>query len=255
MNTIEIGIQLADHCNLNCKGCLHFCYKSKKPYFYSVENYYNDLKRLKSFFDITTVRLYGGEPFLHPKLGDFINFTRCELPYAKICILSNGILIPSLPTEILDLIHITNTTICWSLYPIMTDSQINKICNLLKEHKVDVEINKIDTFYSCFRPEGDISPSFAFERCNGRNCHVMQDGKISVCPASLVAKNLEYFNIKCDMSDGLLDIYAPDLTTEKIIDFFSSPHSACRYCAAPSYYSWEQQNEVSDLNDWISKNR
>ena len=62
--TIEsIGIQIVDHCNLNCRGCLHFCHKGQEPYFYLAQQYQKDLKRLHEIVNINTIRIYGGEPY------------------------------------------------------------------------------------------------------------------------------------------------------------------------------------------------
>ncbi len=69
----------------------------------------------------------------------------------------------------------------------------------------------------------------------------------------MVAKIMVKFGFDNDISDGLLDIYDTALTGEQVAQFLRSPHSVCRFCTAPSYFSWQQQSGDAVLEDWISK--
>jgi len=248
----EFGVQVVDHCNLNCKGCLHFCYKGQTPYYYSTSQFETDIKRLHEFVNVRKFRFYGGEPLLHNNIADFIYVTKKEFPNAHLRILTNGLLLKKLNKNQLVTFRDLNVKIEWSVYPIFSKEKISEICCFLEKNEISYHLNYVKDFYICFHQEGDISPEFAYERCNGKNCHVLQDGKVSLCPAPMVEKIMKKFGFLGDISDGLLDLYSDDISTEKIKRFLDMPHRACSYCTAPRYFKWSEQKEDVSLSDWVA---
>lgn len=76
---MQIEFHLADHCNLNCKGCTHFSNLVKEPVLADYEQFRQDLRRLSGLFsNIYEIFLLGGEPLLNPDAGNFIwdHFTK-----------------------------------------------------------------------------------------------------------------------------------------------------------------------------------
>lgn len=64
------------HCNLNCKGCSGFS-NIHEPEFMTLELFEKHLLRLKElYWGIKYLKLFGGEPLLHPHLSKFIELTR-----------------------------------------------------------------------------------------------------------------------------------------------------------------------------------
>lgn len=249
----EMGVQIVDHCNLNCKGCLHFCHKDQNPYFYEPSRYERDLKQLTSFVDIDGIRIYGGEPLLHPELSKIIEISHKIAPNAQLKLYTNGLLLRTISKNLVFTLRKHGVTIIWSVYPVFDNEHFASIVKFLDAESLSFYAERTEKFYSCLRLEGDIDPQYAFERCNGRYCHIMQDGQISLCPAPMVAKTMRSFGFNFDLSDGLLDIYDKNITAQKIISFLNSPHSACSFCAAPNYFSWQPQLERVSLIDWVSK--
>ena len=248
----EMGIQLVDHCNLNCKGCLHFCHKGQEPYFYAPERYGRDLRRLTSLVTLGGIRIYGGEPLLHGELKRIIEISHEIMPDAVLRLFTNGLLLRSMSAELITALREHNVKIIWSVYPVFDDEMFVSTCNFLNEAGLMYQAERTQIFYACMRREGDIEPEYAFKRCNGKSCHVMQDGKISLCPAPMVAKIMTKFGFDHDVSDSLLDIYDTALTGEQVAEFLRSPHSVCRFCTAPSYFSWQQQSGYAAPEDWVS---
>jgi len=248
-----MGIQIVDHCNLNCKGCLHFCHKEQEPYFYAPNSYERDLLRLTSLVELGGIRIYGGEPLLHGELSRIIEISHEIVPDAKLKLLTNGLLLQSMSKTLTEVLREHNVKIVWSVYPIIDDKAFDATCKFLQTEGLTYQAERTDMFYACMRQEGDIDPEYAFARCNGKNCHLMQDGKISLCPAPMVAKIMLKFGFDGDISDSLLDIYNMALTGEQVAEFLRSPHSVCRFCTAPTYFSWQQQSGDVALEDWISK--
>lgn len=248
----EMGIQIVDHCNLNCKGCSHFCHEGQEPYFYTPERYERDLQRLTSLVTLGGIRIYGGEPLLHTELSRIITISHNIVPDAELRLFTNGLLLRSMPETLTVVLREHNVKVIWSVYPVFDDEAFAATCKFLQTAGLAYQAERTDKFYACMRQEGDIEPEYSFARCNGRNCHVMQDGKISLCPAPMVAKIMTKFGFNNDISDGLLNIYDTALTGEQVADFLRSPHSVCRFCTAPTYFSWHQQSGDATLEDWFS---
>jgi len=60
-----VELHLTDHCNLNCKGCGHYC-PLAPPQYADLQQYHSDMRRLRQLFrNVRTIRLMGGEPLLH----------------------------------------------------------------------------------------------------------------------------------------------------------------------------------------------
>lgn len=249
-----IGIPIVEHCNLNCKGCLHFCHHGQNHCFYNIEQFRQDLRRLHDFFyNITIIRLYGGEPLLHPLLADFIFSARKEFPNAQIELLTNGLLLDTLNTKILVALRKARIKICWSIYPIMSQNKVKTICCFLKQQKLEYSSNLVDTFYVCLNLKGNSLAADSFAKCNGKHCHILRNGKISTCPAPLIGHYINELGGNIDFTDGILDLNTQKLTSEQILTFLNLPHSACKYCGPPQYFSWQKQQDFITLDDWCIK--
>ena len=70
------------------------------PYFSNPEIISNETnikairKILEVVDEITIVRVLGGEPFLHPKLRDFIHFLVCSEKILNVQVVTNGTIAP-----------------------------------------------------------------------------------------------------------------------------------------------------------------
>ena len=128
----EMGIQIVDHCNLNCKGCLHFCHKGQKPYFYAPERYECDLRRLTSLVTLGGIRIYGGEPLLHTELSRIIAISHDIVPDAELRLFTNGLLLCSMPETLTTVLRKHNVMIVWSVYPVFDDEAFTTTCKFLQ---------------------------------------------------------------------------------------------------------------------------
>ena len=79
----KLDIQVCDHCNLRCAGCLHFAPLAEER-FLDLGEYERDLESLADIEGINgyfgTIALMGGEPLLHPRIADVVRTTRAILP-------------------------------------------------------------------------------------------------------------------------------------------------------------------------------
>jgi len=93
-------VDIARHCNLNCRGCLHFSPLSK-PKFLDISSYQKDICRLSKVFggQAEKISLMGGEPLLNPDIIQYVKIARTYFPNAKLLILTNGVLLDRMPEE------------------------------------------------------------------------------------------------------------------------------------------------------------
>ena len=69
---------IINKCKLNCKGCSHFSnIVDDEDAPVDITVFEKDFARLSELFDhIFTIRLMGGEPFLNPDMGKYIEKER-----------------------------------------------------------------------------------------------------------------------------------------------------------------------------------
>ena len=76
-----LDVQVCDHCNLRCAGCLHFAPLAEE-HCLDVEAYERDLSCLASVDGIEgyfgSIALMGGEPLLHPHVASHVPLLRCR---------------------------------------------------------------------------------------------------------------------------------------------------------------------------------
>ena len=69
----------------------------------------------------------GGEPLLHPQVIEFCTFTRNLFPTSEIVLVSNGILLPCLTDENIEILNQNNIALCISNYGLKLDyNKMNK---------------------------------------------------------------------------------------------------------------------------------
>lgn len=249
----KIGIPIVEHCNLNCKGCLHFCNVKQKCFYYDRMEYESDIKKLIEIFDsIEVIRVYGGEPLLHPDLVKILDLTRKYFTNSKIELLTNGLLLSKMSEQFYECIKNNNINIIWSIYPVEKFNEI-EIENKLISEKIQYKKNVITDFYGIFNPYGNSNPNYQWKRCSGRECHVLRKGYISACPAPAVEHIInDVFNQQLNFITSKLNIYDKNINAKSIIDFLEQPHDVCRYCSGARRFIWEKQNNPI-IEDWYGK--
>ncbi len=84
-----------------------------------------------------------------------------------------------------------------------------------------------------------------WDDCESKLFHFLYNGKLAVCGLPILVDVMhEKARYKGTVSAGdVVDIYDPDLTSEKLIEKMNSPISMCKYCdkSNKSFYKWEGQ--------------
>ena len=256
LNYLEINI--VDQCNLNCKGCAHFSNICDSN-FVSLDKYKQDLEIIAKKFYLYNFRLLGGEPLLHPQLPELVDTTRKILPNSRIIIVTNGLLINRLDDSVLKKLSENNIIISISLYE-PTFQILNNIIDILKQYNINYLINDdhfknpevIEKFHTRLSTIKSKEGYLANEKCSGRFCRFLRDGKISKCYYPLLIESLNKksgmnFEVSKDDYIELKDI----INGWDAIEKMNGNIPFCEYCRDYlKEFSWESHHKND--NDYSS---
>lgn len=247
INYLETNV--VDHCNLNCKGCAHFSNIYDNNYV-DIEQYKTDIKTISEKFNVYYFRILGGEPLLHPNLKQIIEITRQLLVNTKIVIVTNGLLIPRLSEDVMQLIADNDIMISISLYK-PTYEKLDNILDILTNYNIKFLIN--DDYFGPIGPIEKFQTSLALEKksfennsdkvCTGRFCIFLRNGKISKCYYPLL---IEILNKKYGTNFELSENDYVDISNIKngwdMIEQLNDRIPFCDYCREEIYeFDWESQ--------------
>jgi organic radical activating enzyme len=247
----HLEFEVTHHCNLNCRGCTHFTPLSKKK-FGNLEQFIKDLERIHKMVDhLGQILLLGGEPLLNPDLNRFIEESHRIYPDAEIKVISNGMLLGSISDSLIDTMKRTNTILSVSLYPPIMNyvkEKLNKVA--LKGIHIE-EFHDCNVFASMILPECKSNASKAYAMCIQSGCHIFEDGRLSSCAlAHKTPVFEEYFNLEHVYPDCSIDLYADDLTPQKLQAYLMNPIEMCRFCGKPKSFPWAPAGKAPKKEDW-----
>jgi organic radical activating enzyme len=250
----SLEVHVADHCNLNCKGCDHLSPIADK-WFADPEAYDQDLRKLQELFTgIRKLCLLGGEPLLHPKLAQFLFYSRSRFPKSRIQIMTNGLLLESMPESFWDACKKTSIEIVFNVYPPLYQKE-KFLVNLAKTKGVSMITRRVTSFQAFMNIKGDSDPNLSFRSCEFRHIHQLQEGKLFTCVAPMVA---HYFNRRYGThipSGGWVNIYSPNLTGWAAKKILCKSFITCSYCAPAAEQlinaSFPWSTSKLDMSEWM----
>ena len=244
---------VADHCNLKCKGCIHFSSLVEGEVFTDYENIKKDIDQLHNLVPyFEKIHILGGEPLLNKRLSDYVTMVRDYYPYAEISIVTNGILIRQMSDELIKTIRDCRVRISISLYkPVI--KHMNDIVCFLKKNNLDYRYSDpVDQFAYAFN-EGGLLQNIKSLNCT---CPNLYNGKLYICPIIAYGKYYNNaFGEHIDDSEGSIDIYSEYTTYDLICKKLHEPVEICDKCLYISnetmrYYSWEQSRDTANHYKW-----
>ncbi len=249
---------IADHCNLNCKGCTHLS-NVAEPRFGDLEQFGKDIARLRElFWGITTFRLMGGEPLLNPQLPEFLLTLRSYFPDTEIHVVSNGLLMTEERAELLQTMRQVHANLDISQYPpaVPRHDKIRTLCSI---HGVRCYFtDPVHVFRNCMDPSGESDPAVSFANCDVSKCTFLERGRISTCILPFLMDRYGEV-LGAEMTAGpqdIIDLYDPNITGIDILERISRPMASCRYCDPlhTNAYPWAVANRhVAKAEDWLAK--
>jgi MoaA/NifB/PqqE/SkfB family radical SAM enzyme len=256
--TLTIGIHITDHCNLNCVGCDHFSSIAAER-FIDVKIFEQDcvcLSRLGKE-NIEQIKMFGGEPLLHPQLYELMSIARKYFDNSDINILTNGILLLKQTDQFWQSCKKNNVKIVITKYPI----QINfrAIEQKIKKHNVNFEYydNRRITKKMHRIPldeKGEQNIYENYELCYKANtCIILDEGKIYTCATIPYVKYFnKFFNQHFPITDrDFVDIYKVK-NMDEIFNFLCHPMAFCRYCnIKDTVYDINWRVSKKEISEWM----
>lgn len=251
---LEIGI--VKHCNLNCKGCSALANISE-PEVMEIDEFRTSMERLKElFWGIKDLKLFGGEPLLHPDLKQLILIARECFPDSNLIVHSNGLLIPQMDESLFLLMHNKNVMFEFTQYP-STGLKKRIIIKILEKYGVNYKFREaLYEFEKVLNLKGDYVAEEVYKTCEG--CISLIKGTLS-CGLGYVIKSLEEkYSVKIceDKFQHCIDIFNTELDGWEINHILHTPFNLCQYCAFMNadnvderMVKWECGGPFS-LSDW-----
>ena len=254
LNYLEFHV--ADHCNLNCKGCGHYSNLEPKALFADFDTYVKDLHDLKKlFWGIDKIRLMGGEPLLNPELWKFIMITREVFPDTDLRIATNGLLIPKISDQLVSVMLEAHAGFDITNYP-PTEKMKEKIFQRLDACDLDYAYPRktVTQFFRKLTREPINEKTNSYWNCESRTCNFLRNGVIATCPlVALIDKFNTAFELTFPIPVNERHIISEVENPWKLVDDLNRPIEFCRYCSpAHELFDWEQcPGKRARAEDWI----
>jgi len=247
-------IHVTDHCNLNCKGCGHFS-NLCPPTFIGLDEFESDMSAVAEGLDVDDVWLLGGEPLLHPRIGELVRVARWFFPESRISVQTNSTLVTGMGDEFWDALAETGTVLLCDLYPI--GLPVDEINSLGAKHGVTVEWTgyRSEFFKLPIDIEGRQDAANSFLRCEGLcNCPVVRRGRIYPCPFAAYADVFAgYFGLDgLDVTDADSMSVSDDRDPREIMDFLLRPIPWCRHCDFDSFEMYPWGRSSRSIDEWVT---
>ncbi|MBP3884997.1 MAG: radical SAM protein [Olsenella sp.] len=260
----KLDVQVCDHCNLRCAGCLHFAPLAEER-FLDVDEYERDLSRLASADGIEgyfgTVVLMGGEPLLHPRIADIVRVTRARLPGQDVVLCTNGLLLGRMGDGLWRALAECDVGLLISPYPLRVDYE--GLAALARERGVRAAFaadvtgtaeGKEAFLRLAIDPEGKCDPSRSFVSCPFGG-HYLQLARGAIWPCQVAAHHGPLARrFGYDMHDEPADsLSLADICSADDIEAFRRmPHPICRHCDndALTVMPWGRSKLSAD--EWLA---
>lgn len=201
---MHVEMHAMDACNLNCVGCTHFSpiFRKEKPdiekQLLDVELFHRKIKSVAKFF------VLGGEPFLNDDVAMYTSKVKELFPNASVTIVTNGLLIPKLPENLLRYLGQENIGVSISVYE-PTYCILNQIEDTLKKYNIMYHTRNSRNVFNIPLSQKVVDTPY----CISEGCVTIGKGKIACCPTLMYIEDLN-------------EKYGLDFPTEGRIDLQSN---------------------------------
>ena len=244
-----LEFSLAEHCNMNCAGCLHYAPMAERR-LANLESLRRDFARLSELFgNIRQIRIMGGEPLLHPQADEAVRIVRSAFPKSRLSVVTNGLrLLGGLDDGIVRLLaamHDADAAIDWTVYPPVA-GRADEITSVCRMAGVRLNVESKPEFLARVLPKGGAGIRRSFRWCRERFfCPLLDDGRIYTCAP---ARYAEYYNKAAGTkipSERGIDIGAA--SAKDILYYLMCPAFACSFCAEGARsFEWKANGTPSD---------
>ena len=255
---LNLSLHLVHQCNLNCKGCDQFSPLADEWYA-DIEAFKKDMSRMSDIFDGEAEHVWvcGGEPLLHPDITEFMKVARENFKKAKLCILTNGLLLPKMNDEFWSCCRELNIILIVTRYPVHFDyAAMNEKADSFGvkfEFRDYKEATKTLWKYP-LNLSGNCDPLVSFQNCNLANLCIFlsEGGKAYNC---VIAGNFnlfnKYFNLDIvESKNNYINIYS-ETSREEILHFLSKAVPLCSYCdVSKRVFGFDFEVSKRNISEW-----
>lgn len=249
---------VADHCNLNCRGCSHFCPLVRDEIYPDYEVFKMDLYRLKELIPhIHQIRIMGGEPLLNQQLDRFVDLTRAVYAESDIRLVTNGLLLKNVDAKVWESLKKNKIKIDISMYPAVV-KRVDEYIELILKNNVEIgSLHRVTTFDPVIKQKSE----FEFDNISSCKCNNLRDGCIASCQLVFYGK---YFNdyYKKDIPFESGKICLQDVKTGKeLVELLNKPFELCKECnnylvginQSDKGREWRQRKKITEcqIEDWM----
>ena len=240
----RLEIHIVDHCNLNCRGCTHFCNIAPEN-FLNIEDFIRDLTESVKKINFGEIKLMGGEPLLHPDLHLFLCEARRICPDKEIVLITNCILLDKMTDTFWNAVRDNNISITLSKYPPL-DAKFSHYADMFASKGVKIaRIVTADQFWLLRNPNGNSKPHETYQKCLNAYCRHLRKGRLYICPdACYMDYYNNYFNKNIPVDEGI-DIYKH--SSREIYKYLTTSKETCKYCTTKrTYVPWSRSEKRED---------
>jgi organic radical activating enzyme len=238
INRFSFVYNMTEHCNLTCHGCDHAAPLMPEK-FASFEQFQADLTALREVYRSKQMRITGGEPTLHPRLLDFVEFARSCGIADWLVLVTNGVLLHKAPERLWTLVD----EIWLSVYPqVKLTLPPAEFSQIAQKHNVLFTPVFQNTFFTTLLNNRVDDPALVdavYRSCKMTgewSCHTVHEGRYYKCsPAPFMGRRLARLGIDLDSAADSVPIHAPNLQ-ERLERYLADdrPLKSCSYCLGTS---------------------
>ncbi|MFZ5968957.1 MAG: radical SAM protein [Bacillota bacterium] len=228
---------LTDRCSLRCRDCGHLVPYYKSPEHYDKNQIIRSIKILSDAVDnIELLSVLGGEPLLHPDVGEICEEIAKIKNIRTIRLVTNGTILPG--KDVLERLRRSITYVVISNYGVLSGKK-ELLQESLKQFGIVYEMTDENTsWYPISLPSrnyrSEKENSDLFETCAwGRGCSAVQNGEYHLCNYSATGGRLGFIsNKETDYVNLLDEKLSPKDIREKLRNLIESKDyiTACDYC-------------------------
>lgn len=228
-----LDYHLTEHCNLKCRGCLHFSSIACDE-FTLLEVFKKDLQQMSELLEgsLGTLILLGGEPLLNENLTEFLRIGRMSFINIGVTMATNGILLDSMDENFWKSCRENRINISVSGYPIKLNTE--SIKEKAQRYGVHISFAEKENVWEQYvlDLDGLQNREKSFKCCPQANkCVQLRKGRLYPCS---ITAGIEHFNRKFGKNlllseNDSLDIYSAS-SSDEVYNFCSTPVPFCRYC-------------------------
>lgn len=247
-----LAMHIADGCNLGCAYCSVLSGSCGTEEMVPLDDILHSVDLLSGVCDqVTVFRLLGGEPLLNPDWPEICARVKSRFPLADVEIVTNGLLLPSLPDERLRWMSEQGITFDITDYSILggkIDEIHERLSRLNVRHYITQEVEYFSRLYDFERAR---DPEENYEVCRMKfMCMNMRGYKLSVCHAAVGLERAAKMFPEISYEDtGAVDLRTEGITFKDIMEKLDRPHDMCKYCNQ-DLTGWHRVSDRTDIKEW-----